>query len=389
VVSNGLIYWGSWDGVEHATHRDGTTAWSANLGLSMAPAGCTGAHGVLGAAAIAPVNIAGRTTTTLFVGGGNATFYALNSASGKVLWRQQLAAPPAEIWSSPVVYQGSVYTSTAGFGDCPGAQGQVFQLDVATGGIQHTFDVVPGRCIGGGVWGSPTIDATTDTLYVATGNGVSCSQAEPNTIALVQLRASDLSFVSAWQVPLAARVDDSDFGSTPTLFTATIGGAGHTLVGVANKNGIYYAFDEAQISKGPVWQAKVAVGGISPENGAGSISPSAWDGTTLYVAGGKTTISGQSCPGSVRALNPATGDFVWQSCLQDGFVLGAVAAARGVVAVGAGSALVLLATANGHVLADMVDTDGGFNIFYGGPAIGEGAVYIGNANGTLLAYAPQ
>src|SRR5215471_17469292 len=32
VVANGLIYWGSWDGIEHATNLNGSQAWTANLG---------------------------------------------------------------------------------------------------------------------------------------------------------------------------------------------------------------------------------------------------------------------------------------------------------------------------------------------------------------------
>ena len=389
VVANGLIYWGSWNGIEHTTHLDGTPAWTANLGESPPPPGCPGgAHSLLGAAAIAPVTIGGRTITALFVGGGKATFYALNAATGMMLWQRHLGTGEADIWSSPLVYRGSVYTSTAGWGDCPGTQGKLFQLDAVTGAIKHTFGVVPNGCIGGGIWGSMTVDVRNGTLYVATGNDGPCPRAEPDAIALVQLRASDLTLMSAWQLPPAARFGDSDFGATPTLFTATIGGIRRTLLGVPNKNGIYYAFDEAQIAKGPVWQAKVAVVGDAPETGKGSISSSAWDGTRLYEAGGNTTINGHACKGSVRALNPATGAFIWQSCLQEGFVLGAVTAAPGVIVAGAGSTLVVLAASDGHALATVRDNDGGFNIFYGGAAIAEGMVYIGNANGTLLAYEP-
>ena len=233
-----------------------------------------------------------------------------------------------------------------------------------------------------------TMDEPTDRLFVATGNDSTCSTAEPYAIALVELRASDLGFVSAWQVPLDTRVDDSDFGATPTLFTATIDGVTHTLVGVPNKNGVFYVFDEAKIDRGPVWQVPIAVGGISPENGDGSISSAAFDGTAVYAAGGKATVGGDMCKGTVRALKPADGSIMWQKCLHEGFVLGAVAAAPGVIAVGAGSSLILLAVADGQVLANLRDPDGGFNVFYGGAAIADGAVYIGNANGTLLAYAP-
>src|SRR6516225_3652708 len=30
VVANGKIYWGSWDGLEHATNLNGSQAWTAN-----------------------------------------------------------------------------------------------------------------------------------------------------------------------------------------------------------------------------------------------------------------------------------------------------------------------------------------------------------------------
>src|SRR5258707_4463892 len=117
---------------------------------------------------------------------------------------------------------------------------------------------------------------------------------------MLKLTASNLPFVSSWQ----AR---HEFGSTPTLFQATIGGTIHKLVGPANKNGIYYAFERGAINQGPVWQATIAISGGCPECGQGSISSSALDRTTPYVAGGHTTIAGNSCLGSLQSLNPASG----------------------------------------------------------------------------------
>ncbi len=389
VVSGGLVYWGSWDGVEHATRIDGTPAWKANLGVSPPPSGCEGGgHSLLGAAAVARVTIGGAALNAVYVGGGNATVYALEAGSGRPLWERQLALPPADIWSSPLVYDGSVYTTTAGFGDCPGVRGQIFQLDAATGAIQHTFDLVPNGCIGGGVWGSPTIDQSNGTLYVATGNDGPCAMAEPYATSLVQLRASDLSVLSAWQLPARDRVQDSDFGATPVLFAGEVSGTLTQLLGVPNKNGVFYAFAEPRIADGPVWQVPIAVGGVSPENGDGSISSGAWDGKALYVAGGRTTVAGAGCRGSVRALSPSTGSTIWEACIPEGAVIGAVSAAPGVIAVGAGKAMLMLSAADGHELVEIRDTDGGFNVFYGGAAIADGVAYIGNANGTLLAYAP-
>jgi len=362
-------------------------AWATNLGQTPTPPGCGGrTHGVLGTATIATVTINGSQTRVLFVAGGSDIFYALNATTGAIIWHTKLDSPPYEIWGSPAFFNGRVYIATSSWGDCPLVQSQVFSLNASTGAIQNTFNVVPNGCVGASVWGSVSIDTSNSTLYFATGNGGSCSVRETNAVAVVKLNASNLSFVGSWQVPSFQQVSDGDFGSTPTIFTATIGGTLHRLVGVANKNGIYYAFDEANISQGPVWKDKIAIGGSGPEGGQGSISPSAWDGTNLYIAGGNTTIGGQNCQGGLRAVNPATGAFTWQSCMTDGPVLGAVSAVPGVVAVGEGTALVLVAASDGHTLFKKWDTSTTSNQYYGAPSIANGVVYIGNEDGNFHAY---
>jgi outer membrane protein assembly factor BamB len=122
IAANGLVCWGSWDGVEHATNpATGVDAWTANLGRGAATCSHT-PNGVLSSAAVASVPINGVTTPVVVVGGGDAA-----------------------------VYKGSVYMGVASHDDCPLIQGQVVQLNAATGGLQHTFNVVPGGCTGGSV----------------------------------------------------------------------------------------------------------------------------------------------------------------------------------------------------------------------------------------------
>src|SRR6266702_2687473 len=187
-----------------------------------------------------------------------------------------------------------------------------------------------GGCTGGGLWGSPTIDETAGTIFIATGNSGSCGSSEIYGFALVKLSAANLSVLDHFQLPPAERPGDSDFGSTPTLFTTS---SSTPMVGVANKNGKYYAFNRNSIATGPVWKDQVATGGNCPQCGNGSISPSAWDGHNLYIGGGNTTISGSSCMGSERQVNPDNGSYLWQHCMGNGPVLGSVTAtASGVVA---------------------------------------------------------
>ena len=386
VEVKGLIYWGSWDGYEHATNLTGTQVWATMLGTTTDTNCSPPTVGVASTATVASVVINGTATLMDFVGGGNGQFYALNATTGAIIWRNTLGSPPSHfLWSSPALYHGSIYEGMASFGDCPLVQGQLIQLNAATGAIQHIFKVVPNVCTGGGVWGSPAIDGATGMLYFATGNGGSCSTAEPYATAIVQLRASDLAFVDSWQSPLAHRLPDSDFGTTPTLFSATIQGVSHQLVGAENKDGKYYALDRANIGKGPIWKATLAVSGECPQCGQGGISPSAWDGSTLYAAGGNTTIKGSSCQGSLRALNPATGAFSWQYCMTSGPVLGAVTAVPGVVTVGQGTYLTVLSASSGALLYSHQVTIGGGK-FYGAASISNGILYIGHANGKLYAF---
>ncbi len=215
---------------------------------------------------------------------------------------------PARAWVLLQKLSPWSYIGSASFGDCPLIQGQLLQLDATTGKLIHQFDTIPTGCTGGGIWSTPTIDEATNRLYVTTGNPPpKCTGANIYAPALIELGPSDVShLLDYWQVPREQQNGDSDFGTTLTLFQETINGVSTNMVGAANKDGIYYAFDRSNIGAGPVWEVRIAVNGECPQCGGGSVSSSAWDGHTLYMAGGKTTINGEACRGSVRALNPNT-----------------------------------------------------------------------------------
>jgi len=380
----GSVFWGSWDGCEHATNLSGSPIWATFIGQNSAPGCDPSPVGVASTATYAVIE--GGKTPAVLVGGGNATFYALNAETGAVVWKTSLGTPPnVFIWSSPAVYDGSVYIGVSSFGDCPLVQGKLVQMSANNGAIQHVFDVVPNGCVGGSIWSSPTIDAAAGTIYVTTGNGGRCSKAEPYGYAIVELSASTLAVLGHWQVPKSQRVEDSDFGSSPTLFQAKVGGVIKEYVGASNKNGFYYAWERGNLGEGLVWKIRIATGGSCPECGSGSISPSAWDGSSLYAAGGNTVIEGVSCEGNLRSLNPATGKSNWNLCVGGGPVLGPVTGVPGVLVIGAGTDLLAVNSATGATLWSFT-TSG--SIFYGGAVISDGVLYIGDTGGNLYAFAP-
>jgi polyvinyl alcohol dehydrogenase (cytochrome) len=403
VAVNGVVYSGSWDGNEYAVGPSGSVLWKTALGTTNPnDSQCGGTEGVASTPAFANLAVGGdgQPSNVLFVGaggndavgGGSARVDALDAATGRIRWSVAVGASPATfMWSSPVVYTPagatvpSVYIGIASYGDCPLVQGKVLQFDARNGWLQHEFDTVPGGCLGGGVWGSPTIDASDGSVYVATGNGPACSRPGSHNESILKLRAWDLTLVSAWQVPATQSSVDNDFGSTPTLFAGTVTprGAQRSLVGIGSKNGLFYVLSRAALSAGPVAQLRIAIGGTAPENGFGTISPAAWDGTRLYIGGGQPSANDPSLKGVVGAWNPNNlAAPVW-SDPQAGTVLGAVGASPGLVFFGQGAALTVVRAADGGLLRRLIAPHG---VFYAAPSLSRGVLYEGSTNGDLFSF---
>lgn len=385
IVSGGVVYYGSWDGQEHAVDAaTGTPIWSVSLGTTSDSSCSPPEAGVASSATIGSAVINGTSTTVDYVGGGNGVFYALNAATGATIWSTSLGTPPSYfLWSSPLYYRGNVYEGVSSFGDCPLVRGEVVEMNGRTGAIENTFYTVPAGCIGAGVWGSPTVDTATGDLYFATGNAIACGSAEPQSQALIQTDSS-LHLLSSWQVPSTQQIADGDFGSTPTLFQTYISGAQHKMIGLENKDGYYYAFDRTSIAAGPLWERKVSYGGGCPDCGRSAISPSAYNGKDLFAGGEKGVVGKTLCSGDVRELRPSNGGSLWVDCLT-GPVLGAVTAVPGVIFVGAGNTFEAITMNTGAPLWTYRDTTAGSD-FYGPAAISNGVLYVGNMDGNLYAF---
>ncbi len=380
IVSNGMVYWGSFDGYERATDTSGRLVWQTFLGTTSPPA-CTDPSeaGVVSTPTVTTDVPIGTTTSVLYIGGGNSTVYALNAATGAVLWSHSVGGNPNTfIWSSPAVFGNSVYIGSSSFGDCPLTQGQLIQLNRVTGAVQNTLNIVPNGCTGGGIWDSPTIDAAAGTIYFDTGTPSPDCPATPGGPSVYEVSASNLTVMGSWTIPVAQQGPDADFGATPTLFNGVIGGQSVPLVGVVDKNGVFYTLKRGGLSSGPVWTTRIAIGGTDPTIGNGDIASAAFDGTKLYVGGDATA----TCSGTVNAFNPGTGALIWQHCFTDGFVMGGVTGTSGgVVAVGEGNHIAVLSATSGAPLYTFTGT----GPFWGPPSIAGSTLYEGDMAGNLYA----
>jgi outer membrane protein assembly factor BamB len=203
--------------------------------------------------------------------------------------------------------------------------------------------------------------------------------------AIVELRLSDLHLLGVWKVPTSQQARDSDFGSTPTLFTASIGGVKRRMVGAVNKNGVYYAFERNKVSAGPVWQTH------PKKLTQDTIASSPWDGKHLYLASHNTFVHGAACTGkygSLQAMDPATGAFVWEDCLYGGEYGGPafspVTAAPGMVLAAIGSHIYVLNPDNGHELFSYQNVD--FNWYYSPLIMSHGVLFAPNSDGRLYTF---
>jgi PQQ-like domain len=378
VVANQTVYIGSWDGYERAYDESGHLKWATSLGQTTScndQPGGPYTQGVTSAPAIDPVS------GDLYLGDGTTNFDALDPNTGAILWSVPTDTTTGNYnWSSPLIYNDHAYVGTASFCDDPLTQGKLLSINLQTHQVDATFASVPSGQVGGGIWTSPIVDPSTNTLFVTTGTRTSAAQ--PFAESIVALDASDLTVKSHWQIPdCNPACQDLDWGTTPTLMTDA---AHRQLIAAANKNGYLYAFDRNNLGSGPVWQDDIAIGGAAPFNGQGSVSNGVFDGKYLYYAGGITSIAGQSYRGSVRAIDPTTGRYVWERGL-GAVPLAALTSANGEVVaptydVGGKAGLWIINAATGNVdYANAGD-------FFAPPTIADGLLFEGDIYGNVNAF---
>ncbi len=193
IVGN-TAYVGSWDGYVNAINTaNGSLLWKTNLGVTN-DLGCNPA--TIGVTS-APAVVGG----VLYVGGGDTRWYALDPASGTVLWSvftgDNSEAGAHYNWSSPLIFNGAAYIGVASNCDNPLVQGHLMKVDLASHQVVADYNFVPNGQVGGGIWTTPALDAATNTIFVSTGTLNDYTQTQSQ--AIVALDATTLQYKSSWQ----------------------------------------------------------------------------------------------------------------------------------------------------------------------------------------------
>lgn len=270
---------------------------------------------------------------TVYVAAPDGYLYALNAKTLAQVWRAPIAIPSTTVsdyfsWSSPTVSHGKIYVGIASNCDTPLVRGGIAAFNQATGKRTATFYTVPAGHVGGSVWSTVAVDGS-GNVYATTGNGPAGAQ-RYQTIAMLKLSPA-LKLLASFAVPAAEVTGDGDFGGSPTLFTAVINGTSTPMVGACNKNGIYYALRQSDMTK--VWETRIGAKG-SEKVLAQCQSAAAFHGTSLYMTGPGVTIGGTAYRGSVARIDPATGAITWQTGLPNGVLTSPSVNGAGVIAFG-------------------------------------------------------
>jgi polyvinyl alcohol dehydrogenase (cytochrome) len=360
-------------------------------------------------------------------GGGAASgayLFAVRAATGALAWKTELdTSPVAVVTSSPVVYGSTAVVGvssleeqaadTAGYPCCT-FRGSVVALNTATGRILWRSYMAPanggkpGGYSGNAVWSStPVINPLNSLVYVTTGNNYTvpagvCTQPGqtgctatarndyPDSIVALSLLTGAVTWAhptltadattTACTNPAEECGPDFDFGAGPNLYTTTgANGQPEQLLGAGQKSGVYYALNPS--TGQTVWQTKVG-----PGTELGGIEwGTATDGKRIYAAesdlyGVPYTVNGQTVTGgSWAALNAATGQLEWQTADPQGAPdLGFMSTANGVVYApsDAGTGTNMYALNAATGAIDWSYASGGSVI--GGAAIVNGTVYWGS-----------
>jgi len=119
-----------------------------------------------------------------------------------------------------------------------------------------------------------------------------------------------------------------------------------------------------------------------PQDGDGTLSTAAFDGTRLYVGGGTPPdLDDPYVHGTVVGIDPASGKILWRQGFP-GPVIAPVSTVNGVVFAAGGNLIQALDGASGRVLWSY-RTD---SLVYGGIAIAGSTIFVGDVSGKLYAF---
>ncbi|MFD2514774.1 PQQ-binding-like beta-propeller repeat protein [Pontibacter locisalis] len=260
----------------------------------------------------------------LFEASVEGTAFALNPATGDVLWKTRFTDDTeAGNLSTLLYHDGLVYIGVSSVEEPmtgmkkdfkPDFQGKVVALRASDGTLAWERVLVEPPHNGCAVWSSFALDPDLNMLYFTTGNNYTGEATNmSDAIIAVDAKTGQVKWHNqVTQHDVWTKADqkgpDYDFAGGPQLFVADVNGQPRKLVGAGQKSGIFYSFDAQTGEK--IWSTNIGYGGIDGGmHGEASIG----DGSVLTWSNNSYvhTMPPDKVKISVKKLNAATGEHQW------------------------------------------------------------------------------
>jgi len=297
-----------------------------------------------------------RSGLAAFIGDQSATVYSVDTTTGQLRWKRKVEDHRASrITGGPVLYEGRLYVPVSsgeeGTGAGPGYQcctfrGSVVALDAETGDVlwkTYTISEAPIPTIknsagtqlygpsGAAVWSAPTIDPTTRSIYVTTGDAYTApAWTSTDAIMALDMNTGAIKWVKqltggdAWNMacgtasPANCPGDagpDHDFGQSAILVSLS---NGRRALVAAQKSGQIHAVDPDDRGR-LLWSIKPAKGGMlggfewgSASDGQYFYAPTsdiAFKNPAVFARGGVEPAIG----GGLLAVRVTDGSIAWST----------------------------------------------------------------------------
>jgi outer membrane protein assembly factor BamB len=391
-VATNLVYEGTEHGDFYAINAaTGKVVWHRNLGSIQT--NCLnmpdGIYGIGGAAAI---SFTAAGTGIVYVAGGDGSAHALDLATGaeRAGWPVRGIFTPAHehVWSAVNLSAGKLYLTVAGRCDTTPFYGDTVEVDVATHAIVGRF--YPAGPPSGGISGGGIWGYGGASVDPANGH-VFVATGNAVTSPENYLYSEAVVELSASLGVLGANKpsltgSDVDFGATPVVFQPA--GCPVKLVAAKNKSGVLLVYAEGALNAGYRQRLQVASVNDWRFNGV-----AAWDPVTnmLYIGNTTDSSSGTYLHGMVafKAAANCSLSLAWQKTVgPTSSSVSSPTVANGVVYYGAGRQKTEYAfdAATGKALWTSAATIGGQ--LFAAPTVVNGQLLVGAWDHLLYAFGP-
>jgi outer membrane protein assembly factor BamB len=387
VIVNGspkdLVYMGAEHGDLYALDvASGTMVWHVNLGSQHTECGDMpdGTFGVSGSPFL------DRASNRMFVVGGDGKMYGLDLSTGATLsgWPVAITNDPAHehTYGAVNVYNGVAYAEIASYCDFRPYHGRIVAVNITNHRLLGTFLPAGPRIDGGGIWGpgGVSIDPVTSNVFTATGNALTNPESSRYCEDVVEL-SSNLRVLGS-NYPGLTGVD-VDFGATPILYQPP---GCPPMVAAKNKAGVLVSYERGHVSDGPAQRLQIASISDWQFNGI-----PAWSDMThlLYISNSSDSNSEETKHGMVALSVDATCQLqvAWQTTVGPNRAsVSPPAVAGGVVYYGDGPSNQLFAfdALTGTQLWSSRSLIRG--AIYAAPMVVNGMVFVGAWDGKLYAF---